>query len=284
MAAVIRPMEPRDVYGVHELSATAFADLNARMGDDPEPPQSFDDAAPRIRHLLATDPGGAWVAESDDTVIGAALALVRDAVWGLSLLVVHPAAQSAGLGRELLARARSHGDGARGFIILASRDARALRAYIKLGLDLHPAVTATGRARGVPPPAGLRAFEPGDREWVDGVGRAVRGAGHANDLDVLVGNEATVAVLPERGYAAWRDGSLKVLAATDEVAARTLLRGHLAAAGDGRARVAWLTSRQQWAIRECLDAGLHLDSADGGVLTAGEVGTFHPYLPSGAYL
>ena len=72
---------------------------------------------------------------------------MREGVWGLSLLVVRPDAQSSGVGRELLDRAYEYGDGARGWIVLASRDARALRSYARLGLALHPAVAARGRPR-----------------------------------------------------------------------------------------------------------------------------------------
>jgi hypothetical protein len=241
-------------------------------------------AAVRLRHLLATDPGGAWVAERDGGVAGCALALLREGIWGLSLLVVRPELQSAGVGRELLARATAYGEGARGRLILASRDARALRAYVRLGLDLHPAAIATGTPRGVDPPAGIRPAAPDDRPWIDAVGRTVRGAAHGDDLDAFAAADATVSVLPERGYAVSRGGSLKLLAATDEQAARALLRAHLAAVAGSEATVEWLTSSQQWAIRECLDAGLTLDSAGGAVLTGGELGAMVPYLPSGAYL
>jgi GNAT superfamily N-acetyltransferase len=277
-------MEERDVAGVHSAMVRAFADLDARRGVPPEPQPTLEQSAPRIRHLLATYPGGAWVAEHDDLLAGAALALLRDGVWGLSLLAVAPEAQSDGVGSALLARAHAYGSDARGQVILASSDPRALRAYARLGLDLHPAATATGRPRGVAAPAGVRPLEDADLDWVRAVGRAVRGAGHDRDLPALAGDGATAVVLPERGYAAWRSGALKLLAARDEDAARVLLRAYLAAVGNGRATVDWLTSHQQWAIRECVEAGLALDLGISAVFTAGDVGPFHPYLPSGSYL
>ena len=277
-------MEDRDVAGVQAASVATFRDLEARFGDPPSPEPPFEQAAIRLRHLLATDPGGAWVAELGNQVAGCALALVREGIWGLSLLIVRPELQSAGVGRELLARARAHGDGARGMIILASRDARALRAYVGLGLDLHPAALAVGIPRAAAGPEDVRPAVPGDRPWMDPVGRAVRGAAHGDDIDAFARGGATVTVLPERGYAVARGSALKLLAARDEAAARTLLRAHLAAAAGTEATVEWLTSYQQWAIRECVDAGLRLDSAGGAVLTGGELGPMAPYLPSGAYL
>jgi GNAT superfamily N-acetyltransferase len=275
-------MEARDLPGVQTAAVATFRDLEERFHDPVGDPPPFAQAAVRLNHLLATDPGGAWVAERDGGVAGCALALMREGIWGLSLLVVRPELQSAGVGRALLARATAYGEGARGRLILASRDARALRAYVRLGLDLHPAAIAFGTPRAVAMPAGVRPAEPGDRPWLDAVGRTVRGAAHGDDLDAFVAADATLSVLPGRGYAVGRGGSLKLLAATDEEAARTLLRAHLAGAAD--ATVEWLTSRQQWAIRECLDAGLTLDSAGGAVLSGGELGTLVPYLPSGAYL
>ena len=43
----------------------------------------------RLRHLLATDPGGSWVAEDEQGIAGLAQALRREDVWGLSLLCAY---------------------------------------------------------------------------------------------------------------------------------------------------------------------------------------------------
>jgi GNAT superfamily N-acetyltransferase len=145
-------MEARDVDAVFHVSVAAFADLNRRMGDPEDSPPGIAGARIRIGRLLGTDPGGAWVAEAGGEVAGAALAIVREGVWGLSLLIVRPESQSAGLGRELLARAWEHGSGAHGWIVLSSRDPRALRAYARLGLRLHPAMAAHGRPLATPAP------------------------------------------------------------------------------------------------------------------------------------
>ena len=270
--------------GVQVVSAAAFADLAARMGRPPEPPPDPAQAAIRLRRLLGTDPAGAWVAERNGAVCGCSLGIVREGIWGLSLLVVHPGAQSAGVGRELLARAHAHGQGARGFIVLASPDPRALRSYVGLGLDLHPSADARGHPRGVLAPPEVRPWRAEDRQWTDAVGRAVRGAAHGDDMLALAAGGATLSVLPGRGYVAARNGVVKLLAATDDEAACALLRAHLAAAGQTGALVEWLTSGQQWAVRTCVAAGLGLEGDGGAVLTAGDVGPMRPYLPSGAYL
>ena len=175
------------------------------------------------------------MAERDGTVVGCSLAIVREGVWGLSLLVVSPDAQSSGVGRELLARARDYGDGARGWIVLASRDPRALRSYARLGLDLHPALAARGRPRRVTRPPEVRPGTLADLPLTAEVDRAVRGAAHGDDIAALLESGGELLVLPERGYAVVRDGGVvRLLAAHDEDAAATLLRACLAARGRPR--------------------------------------------------
>jgi GNAT superfamily N-acetyltransferase len=280
---IVRPMESRDVDAAFRVSTEAFGDLERRLGQPPEPPASPAVGRLRVGRPLATDPGGSWVAERDGEIIGAATAIVREGVWGLSLLVVRPDAQSAGAGRELLARAYEYGDGVRGRIVLASADGRALRAYARLGLHLHPAVTARGVARAEPVPE-LRPGTADDLPLTEAVDRAVRGAAHGEDVLAIVEAGGRLLVLPERGYAVIRGGSIRLLAAFDTESAATLLRGCLALAGGEESFVRWLTSAQDWAVRPCLDAGLELVGDGGAVFLEGDVGPFAPYIPSGAYL
>jgi GNAT superfamily N-acetyltransferase len=280
----VRPLEPRDIDAVHRVSIAAFDDLAHRFGAPPDPVGTIASAQVRIGRLLEADPGGAWVAELDGDVLGCSLALLREGVWGLSLLVVRPDTQSSGIGRELLARARAYGDGARGWIVLASRDPRALRSYARLGLHLHPALAARGRPRWMAPPAEVRPGTLADLPLTADVDRAVRGAAHGDDIAALLDAGGDLLVLPERGYAIVRDGAVRQLAARDEDAAATLLRASLATAEGREAAVEWITSAQGWAIEPCLDAGLELRSDVGAVFLAGDVGPFAPYLPSGAYL
>jgi GNAT superfamily N-acetyltransferase len=276
-------MRDDDVEAVSDLSVRAFEEYARRRGE-PVLPRPADAAAHvRLRHLLATDPGGCWVAD-DGTVAGAGLALVREGIWGLSLLVVDPAVQSAGIGRALLERTLAYGNGARGGIILASADPRALRAYARAGFALHPTVRATGVPRDVEPDPAVRAFTPDDHPMAAAVDRAVRGAAHGSDLDALARGGSELLVYPGRGYLAIRDGDVKALAAADEVTARALLATALARIpAAGTAQVEWITARQQWAVDVTLAARLELQPQS-AVFLRGEVGPFTPYIPGGAYL
>lgn len=276
-----RPLREQDFAAVLAVNERAFDDLVGRELPRPLPEVAYG----RYRRLLETDPGGAWVAERDGAVAGAAFGIVREGLWGLSLLIVDPLAQSAGAGRELLRLAWEHGNGARGRVILSSTDPRALRAYSRLGLDAHPCLAARGRPRAVLPPE-VREGDAADLPLTEAVDRAVRGAAHGGDITTMLDTGASLLVLPERGYAVISGGRVRMCAAYDEQSARTVLLGALAriAAAGEEAEVEWLSSRQQWAIRVCVETGLSLDAEEGCVFVGGDVGPFSPYLPSGAYL
>jgi GNAT superfamily N-acetyltransferase len=244
----------------------------------------------RVSHVRDTDPGGAWVAEAEGRIVGAALALVRERVWGLSFLAVDEDARDRGLGRALLDAALGHGEarGARGWIILSTEHPAAMRRYANAGFALHPALAAAGipdlrRA----PAAAARVREGGldDVPLADELGRLVRGAGHGPDLRrTLEAGLGRLLLFEDRAFALEREGYVMLLAARDEEAARIALWGALAAMDPGRsADVLFLTAAQGWAVRVLLDARLAL-TPDGPVFLRGELGPMTPYLPSGAYL
>ena len=193
----------------------------------------------RFRRLLDTDPGGAWVAERDGALAGAALALLREGLWGLSLLVVDPPAQCAGAGPRAAARAPGrYGDGARGRVILSSPDPRAMRAYARLGLDAAPVrVAAKGAPRGVAAPAERprrrRRRPPAHRGGRPRGPR--RGARRRHRADARR-RRTTLLVAPERGYAVLAAASVRLLAALDDAAARDLLRAALARVAEPASR------------------------------------------------
>jgi GNAT superfamily N-acetyltransferase len=279
----LRPMLESDAEAAHAIAMATFDDLAARQGQPPHPHPDPAVAHVRLRHLVRTDPDGSWVAEDEQGIAGVAIAIRREGIWGLSLLVVRPDQQSSGLGGTLLRRANEYADGARGRIITSSPDSRALRAYARLGLELHPSLDANGVPRGMRRPETIREGGHEDLPLTVEVDHHVRGAAHGDDIRAQLEMGQTLLVAPGRGYAVTGDGDLRLLAAFDEHSASDLLRAALAHAGDRKANVSWITSSQQWALRVCLEAGLEL-TMGGAVCVDGDVGRFSPYLPSGAFL
>ncbi len=271
-------MAAADVEMVRLVSVNAFAALE---GDLPQTQPAY--ARHRIEHLMGTDPGGCWVAARGERVVGAAIALCREGVWGLSLLVVDPGEQGSGVGRALLERAAAHGDEARGRIVLSSPDPRALSAYLALGLTIHPAACAQGRPRGPAVSGAVREGHKGDADLIATVDRQVRGGAHGPDIEAMLRTGHRLLVLEDGGYVLVSDTAVSLLAARDDPCAAELLRAALAAA-EGEIRVDWLTSAQGWAAQVCREAGLSLRLDWGALFSGGELGPMTPYLPSGAYL
>jgi GNAT superfamily N-acetyltransferase len=273
--------------------APAVHDLCARVLFSPHP--GVDEAVSRARslarleHLVATDPGGARVADHDGAVAGVAIALVREGIWGLSLYAVDDALQGRGVGRALLDAALEHGraQDAHGWLILSSEHPAAMRRYARAGFALSPCLSAMGVAdlRRAPDEA-ARVENAGANgiALADRIGRQLRGAGHGRDLAVPLAGGARLLVLEDRAFAVVREAHVMLLAATDEAAAKTVLWGALTSAPPGTtAIVDFMTAGQQWAIQTCLDARLPL-SPDGPLCVKGRLGPLAPYLPSGAYL
>lgn len=288
-AAELRPMTLDDVPAVDMLFDAAFDDLARRRGRD-EPVRDATSHArnrSRLEHLIGTDPGGAWVADAGRQVVGCSIAIVREGVWGLSLLLVDPEHQGSGTGRALLDRAVAYPpEGFRGGMILASDDPRASRGYRRIGFDLRPAMAAAGAVRrsAIPSVPAVRDGDTGDLELCAAIDREQRGAAHGADIEAMLAADARLLVVPDRGYAVERDGSILLLAARDEEAAVQLLWATLADSATGvEVGVYYLTGEQGWAIDVALAAGLDV-SPGGPVFTRGELGPLAPYVPNGAYL
>ncbi|MEA2272475.1 MAG: hypothetical protein QOI98_1183 [Solirubrobacteraceae bacterium] len=282
MDPLIRPMREDDV---EPARLVADAALGIQATSEPLE-QRLVRTRSRIAHVLATDPGGAWVAEIDGSVVGLSLALVREGIWGLSLFAVAPDLQARGIGKALLGAALAHGKDARGGIILSSEDPKALRLYARAGFDLRPTVAAAGIVDRTALPAGLpvRAANEDDLELAAEVDREIRGAAHGADLVQMLSNRFRMHVVDGRGYVIERDGRAVLLAARDEDAARALLWGALAQTPPGgTVHIDFIAAGHDWAVDVALTAGLAL-SPDGALFVRGELGPLAPYLPNGAFL
>jgi len=282
-------MTAADIPLVDAIAHEAFDDLGVRRGR-PDGPRSEADVTrnlARIEHLLATDPGGSWVAEAaGGEVIGVSLALLREGVWGLSLLAVSPEHQSSGAGRLLMDRALEYERGARGSIILASDDHRAIRTYARAGFRLVPCMGGIGAIRrgSIPKLGRVREGDDADLELVAAIDRELRGAAHGPDIGVLRSTGGELLILPDRGYAVRRGGTPLLLGARDPEAAQELLWASLAASEPGaEVVVMFLSAEQDWAWDVLVASGLQIEPS-GPIFLKGELGTLAPYIPNGSYL
>jgi GNAT superfamily N-acetyltransferase len=286
--AVIRPLRPEDVPAAAEVGWTALSPYMpvaaAADAQDPRPRQASQQA--RVAHLLDTDPGGCWVAEAGGEVVGVALGLVRDDVWGFSLFGLLPGLQGRGVGRELLRAALTYAEGRRGGIILSSVNPAAMRSYFRAGFRLLPTVSLGGIVRREAIPAGLRSRRgdpDADAATIDLASRHVRGATHRPDLPTMLAT-GRLLVADGEGFAVHRDGKVALLAATSDEAAQDLAWSCLAdGPPGGTVEIEFISAGNDWAVDVGLRAGLAL-TPEGPVFVRGELGTLRPFVPSGAYL
>ncbi|MCU1595913.1 MAG: family N-acetyltransferase [Frankiales bacterium] len=273
----LRPLLPEDVPAARLVANAALAPL---LPLPEETPENVARGELRISHLQRTDPGSCWAAEQDGRLVGFAVALVREGMWFLSLLMVDPGYQSRGLGKQLLDAALSTATD-RSWI-LATVDPPALRRYRRAGFDLVPCLTAGGTVDRALLPAvdGVREGTwQADGSFVDDVVRSIRGAGMTPDLPYLdeLGCRLFVTV---DGFAVLRKAGLMFLGARTPASAQKLLWTALAES-PMPIEIDWLAHDQQWAVDVCLDARLPLLKGEGHLFLRGQP-PMSPYLPGGA--
>lgn len=298
MSADVRLMETADVDGVIDHLFVTLAQRRAETGT-PEPGMKLDQlhrqrAADRTRYQLGTDPDGCWVADNGGrSIVGHAIAIRREHLWGLAMLFVTPGVQSKGLGRRLLAAALGYGREAEAGIITSSTDPRAIRLYASSGFVLRPSMEASGKLHraALRPASDIREGSRDDLALTIEVDQTIRGVAHgeggADIAEILEHGGGLLGVVESSagsGYVVVREGTVLLLAATTPQSAQHLLWWALGTAPkDANVEIGSLTSGQQWAIEVAVAAGLTLTPA-GPILTRGRLGPLTPYLPSGHYL
>lgn len=291
---LVRPMREEDVPDAERLTAQGFYELELRTvprgRPEPEPRPAANAALwrRRMRHMLATDPGGCWVAEDRSGLAGVAAALRRETTWILATFVVRPGSQGVGIGRELLDACLSHGRGCLHGMLAASDDPRASRRYHAAGFTLYPTMTLSGRVDRalLPVVERVRAGSESDIDLLDSVDRQTRGAGHGVDHELLCSTYPLVVVdrSTGSGYAYVEpSGGPHLLAATNRRTAADLAWETLAATSpDVDCAISHVSAQNGWAVDVGMAARLSLHTS--GYLALRNLKPPAPYLPSRHFL
>src|SRR3954453_11451808 len=282
-------MTSDDVPAAERVTAVGFHELDTRMfrrsWPDPQlrPPERSEAWSRRTAHLLATDPGGCWVAERDDELLGVVVSFVREKMWLLASYAVVPGAQGLGLGKALLAPALEYGRGCLRGMFNASSDPKAVRRYHAAGFALYPHMFLRGtpdRSQ-IPVVEKVREGSESDLDWMDSVDRRTRGAAHGVDHRIL--REQFRLVVSEtstsQGYAYLDDG-VALLAATDRRTAARLMWEAIASSDD--LLIGHVTPENAWAVDVGLAARLELHQE--GYLALRGMRPPTPYLSHGSLM
>lgn len=244
-----RPATLSDSYAVFEVFEAALVDLSRRLGllnpDEVQPPAVLWASHQSFYEHLARTAEHFWLAEQAGEVVGYARSVLRDGVRELTEFFVKPGQQSAGVGRELLARTFPAA-GARRRVINATIDPRAQARYLKAGVYPRFPIYYFARApeAGAGPALLDLTAEPlaADAEALAGL-RAIDQAvlGHGRDADHAWLLTDRAGFLYRRGgrpagygYVGARSGPFALLEARDFPA--VLAHAEQTAAAQGQAR------------------------------------------------
>ncbi len=138
MTISYRPGAPADALATYHVFEASLADLSARINARADAtagdPGAWERRRPLFEHLTRTA-AYFWVAEADGQIIGYARSIQRGPLLELTEFFVLPDYQSAGVGRELLARAfPADAPGVHERAIIATIDERAVGRYLKAGV------------------------------------------------------------------------------------------------------------------------------------------------------
>lgn len=157
-----RPGTLEDSAAAFQIFVASISDLGTRTGtqgitggDDPDVvAQLWENRRSLFEHLARTA-DQFWIAERDGAVVGYARSILRNSVRELTEFFVLPGQQSAGIGRELLARVFSRA-GVANRSIVATIDTRALARYLKAGVTVRFPICHLSRA---PEPVAMPAAD-----------------------------------------------------------------------------------------------------------------------------
>lgn len=288
-----RPGSVADSYAVFNIFEESLEDLLRRLGsnkptslnDPDELAQMWQRRRPLYDHLAETAEQF-WIVERQGQPIAFARSIWRDGLRELTELFAKPGVQSAGVGRELMARAFA-ADGATRRSIISSPDVRAQALYIKAGVYPRFPIYYFGRA---PEPVSVEsdlAFEPAtvspkNLEIIGQIDKAV--LEHRRDVDhrwLLATRQGYLYYRAGQpvgyGYVGSSSGPFALLSAGDFPAVLAHAENQAAAAGRNHIGFEVPTINYS-AVEYLLGRGFWLDSLVTVMMTDRPFGKFENYI------
>jgi len=185
-----RPGAVEDSLACYQVFRASIIDFGERTGvmaitggDDPTVLEKLWNRRRGLFEHLARTAEHFWLAEDAGQILGYARSIKRGGVRELTEFFVLPGQQSAGVGRELLARAFPS-EGAQHRLIVATTDVRAQARYLKTGVSPYfPLYNFSREPQAVPLETDLQ-FTPLTAEALPALNQIDEALfGHARDVD-----------------------------------------------------------------------------------------------------
>ncbi|MBZ5535926.1 MAG: GNAT family N-acetyltransferase [Acidobacteriia bacterium] len=284
---------------------SSFQDMIRRVYGTRQSLRGMRRVPPYLRHVLATDAQGFWVAESNTKVIGFVCSIVRGSIWFLCDFWIVPEFQNRGIGRQLLKRSLQSDRPYRITSTYSSLYPPAMRSYIMLGMTPQfPIYTLVCRSKDLKPtwaaereikiceldPTGSQG---GIREAVhemSSIDKVARGSGRNEDHELFIkrsGNRCWLAKKSDRtiGYFYISPkGQVGPLAVKDTRAMLPVLHQAIESAARLHPGLTiQIPSPNVESIRELIRAGFRIDS-HAIFMSSREFGKMENYIISGPAL
>jgi GNAT superfamily N-acetyltransferase len=293
MIITYRPATLADSHAAFEIFQRSILDLSQRLNvmavtggqDSVVLDNLWEERRPLYEHLARTAEHF-WLAEAEGQPVGYARSILRSGVRELTEFFVQPGQQSAGVGRELLARAFP-AEGARHRLVNATIDQRAQARYLKAGVYPRFPIYYFSRPPEAVDWSGDLGAEPLAAEaealaLLRAIDETV--LGHARDEDhrwLLANRSGFVYRRGGRpvgyGYVGFRSGPFALLEARDFSA--VLAHAETEAGRQGQARFGVeVPMVNRAAVDHLLERGCEIDSFFSLLMTDTPFGQFENYL------
>jgi len=197
MNIAIRPAMDSDVDACGRICYDGFREVNERFGFPPSFP-SIEVATQRVGGCIRHPAIFGVVAEADGRIVGFNFLSERDPIRAVGPIVIDPAMQGRGVGRQLMEAVLDRARGARGVRLLQDTfNIQSLSLYAALGFDTRESlVVFSGTPRTDPPPHWqIRPMTMSDIAACESLHETVQGYTRTNELhDALTTGTPIVAL------------------------------------------------------------------------------------------
>ena len=211
MDIAIRPATDKDANACGRICYKGFRAVNERHGF-PLIFASVDVATQRVGGLIRHPTVFGVVAEAHGRIVGFNFLREQDPILAVGPIVVDPAAQGHGTGRQLMETVLERGRGARGIRLLQDTfNIQSLSLYATLGFDAREILVVLSGAPRTAPPAQweIRPLTVSDMAGCESLHESVHGYTRTNELrDTLATGTPIVAL---------RDGRLRAYMAAPTI-------------------------------------------------------------------